>query len=380
MPKRKKYMRLPNAFGSIRYLGKGRSMPYAVHPPCTQRDDKGIYVRPAALCYVPDWYTGFAVLTAYHAGTYQPGMEYTISKDVQGSNVDLDAFCRRVLKDVTMMTGAAPEGMTLAEVFEQFISYKFGETATKTYSPGTEKIYRNGFKHMAPLHDRPIIQITLDDLQQCVNDCERGKAVRKNIVLTAKQLYKYAIPRHICEENPAQFLVIPEGRECVHGVPFSDAEIKILWKHRQDPVARALVIMCYSGFRITAYQKLTVAGNYFQGGVKTAAGKGRIVPIHPGIAELLPLPDVLTGSEARFREEMYALLPDLGMAGNPKHTPHDCRHTFSRLCESYGVRDVDRKRMLGHSLGGDITNSVYGHRSVDELMEQICKIPAPSDL
>lgn len=378
MPKRKKYMRLPNAFGSIRYLGKGRSMPYAVHPPCTQRDDKGIYVRPAALCYVPDWYTGFAVLTAYHAGTYQPGMEYTISKDVQGSNVDLDAFCRRVLKDVTMMTGAVPEGMTLAEVFEQFIDYKFGATATKTYSPGAEKAYRAGFKHLKPLHNHPISKITLDDLQQCVIDCDRGKGTRANIVLAAKQLYKYAVPRHLCEENPAQFLVVPEGRENVHGVPFTNEEVKIFWKNRSNPIARALVIMCYSGFRVSAYQTLEVHSDHFMGGIKTDAGKGRIVPIHPGIAELLPLPKELL--QTTFRKKMYEYLDSIGMTGDPRHTPHDCRHTFSRLCESYGVRDVDRKRMLGHSLSNDITNDVYGHRSVDELMEQIRKIPNPADL
>ena len=380
MPKRKKYMRLPNQFGSIRFLGKGRSMPYAVHPPCTQRDAKGNFIRPAALCYVPDWYTGFAVLSAYHAGTYQSGMELDIVKDAQDTRSDLDAYCRRLARNFAMIEGAAPQGQTLAEVFEQFMAHKFGDNAARKLSASAMTAYNQGFSYLSDLHDIPLQAITLDQLQQCVNQCDKSKATRQNIVLTAKQVYKFAVPRHLCEENTAQFLVIPEGRENVHGVPFTDAEIKNLWGHRQDPVARALVIMCYSGFRITAYQKLTVAGNYFQGGVKTAAGKGRIVPIHPGIAELLPLPDVLTGSEARFREEMYALLSDLGMAGNPKHTPHDCRHTFSRLCESYGVRDVDRKRMLGHSLGGDITNSVYGHRSVDELMEQICKIPAPSDL
>ena len=56
------------------------------------------------------------------------------------------------------------------------------------------------------------------------------------------------------------------------------------------------------------------------------------------------------------------------------HTPHSTRHTFSRLCESYDVKEADRKRMLGHSLKGDITNGVYGHRSVEELKKEIEKI------
>ena len=50
MPKRKKHPRLPNGYGSIRYLGKSRKNPYAVHPPA---DIDGN--RPPALCYVDDW-------------------------------------------------------------------------------------------------------------------------------------------------------------------------------------------------------------------------------------------------------------------------------------------------------------------------------------
>ena len=42
MPKRKKHPRLPNAFGSIRYIGKGRTNPYAVHPPVTETNEAGV--------------------------------------------------------------------------------------------------------------------------------------------------------------------------------------------------------------------------------------------------------------------------------------------------------------------------------------------------
>jgi hypothetical protein len=47
------------------------------------------------------------------------------------------------------------------------------------------------------------------------------------------------------------------------------------------------------------------------------------------------------------------------------------------LCEKYGVRENDRKRMLGHSFGGDVTNAVYGHRTLEELRTEIEKIKVP---
>ena len=39
-----------------------------------------------------------------------------------------------------------------------------------------------------------------------------------------------------------------------HGIPFSDDELKILWENEDNPVIEFVLIMCYSGYRITAYK------------------------------------------------------------------------------------------------------------------------------
>ena len=92
-------------------------------------------------------------------------------------------------------------------------------------------------------------------------------------------------------------------------------------------------------------------------------------------------PDNILGcTPAEFRTSMYEKLEELGIAytsDGKKHTPHDCRHTFSYLCEKYGVNENDRKRMMGHSFGSDITNAKYGHRTLEELRGQIEKIKLP---
>ena len=44
------------------------------------------------------------------------------------------------------------------------------------------------------------------------------------------------------------------------------------------------------------------------------------------------------------------------------------------LLEKYGVSENDRKRMMGHSFGKDITNKVYGHRTLEDLRAEIEKI------
>lgn len=46
---------------------------------------------------------------------------------------------------------------------------------------------------------------------------------------------------------------------------------------------------------------------------------------------------------------------------------------FSRLFEKYKVMENDRKRMLGHKIG-DVTNDTYGHRTLEDLRNEIEKI------
>ena len=151
--------------------------------------------------------------------------------------------------------------------------------------------------------------------------------------------------------------------------------------NKEDETAEMLLIMCYSGWRISEYKNMEVnlKERYFFGGIKTEAGKNRTVPIHSSIYPLVERrlkrdSQLLSYSTGEFRKRMDELLDRLGLQCNPKHTPHDCRHTFSMLCEHFEVKENDRKRMLGHSFKDDITNKVYGHRDLEDLRKEIEKI------
>ncbi len=384
MPKRKKYPRLPNAYGSIRFLGKNRTNCYAVHPPCTEINDLGDYVRPKAICYVDDWYVGFAVLNAWHAGTYKPGDEITFKAYRAASSEDLDAFCERLLTDFSahahMEIVKKEREPTFRDVYDQWYEWKYGENAKKKLSKASIDSTKAAFKNCAMLHDKVFHELRLNDLQACIDNCPYRSASIELMSSLIKQLYKYALLHELCEKDYSVGLLIPQSDD-EHGVPFSDKELCILWANKNDPIVEMLLIMCYSGYRITAYKTITTNTEdwYFQGGIKTASGKDRIVPIHSSIQPLVKARMerdgcILKMSKVYFRSKVYPTLSRLGVT---KHTPHDCRHTFSRLCEKYGVNENDRKRMLGHSFGNDITNGIYGHRTLEELRNEIEKIQLP---
>lgn len=379
--KRKKYPRLPNSFGSIRYLGDNRSNPYAVHPPSKLADDLGDYIRPKALCYVNDWYVGFAVLNAYHAGTYQVGDELKFAGYKKLDNADLDDFCRRVLADYAVHAHAETilnaDKKTFSQIYEAFYDRKYGANATKKLSEQSRNSTRAAFKNLSVLHDKLFEDITHKDMQDAIIACNGQASTRQNMISLLHQMYQYASLYEEIEKDYSVGLQVGNVEEEEHGEPFTSSDLELLWQKKNDPVIEFLLIMCYSGYRISAYRTLEVNTKewYFKGGLKTPAGKGRIVPIHTAIRPLVEKRiardgGLLVCTVSSYRKSMYATLADLNIA---PHTPHDCRHTFSWLCEKYEVRENDRKRMLGHKFK-DITNQVYGHRELNELREQIEKI------
>lgn len=304
------------------------------------------------------------------------------------------------------------------------------------------------YRKLSCFYNLPLDEIGVMEWQRLVNETAasgHSRSAVTDLVTLIRQLYRFAYPRDMCTREHGNYVVMPYTSEELHHQDFTDAELKILWENRDDPVVGMLLIMCYSGFRIGEFATLQVVldqdgrTGYFCGGIKTKAGKNRIVPVHSAIMPLLRQildskgqPVFFCGrSTRRFREFMKKTLirleidtaPDneldgaepgkngavpekngsspgsnmalpgknRPLANSPPvsgvyrelqgeyryHTPHSCRHTFSRLCESYGVSEADRKRMLGHSFGNDITNGVYGHRSVEELRAEIEKIKVP---
>lgn len=359
MARRKKHPKLPNGFGSIKYLGKGRYRPYAVYPPVTEYTEKGP-VTPKALAYVETWDEGYEILAARK-------LENEGKIKIQNG----------VYIDRTP---------TFKEVYEDFFKEKYQIELRENKKTSSMFSVQAAFKNSSNLHDMQFGQIRYKDLQNVINNCPLKHSSLELIVSLMHQMYRYAIKYDIVEKDYSAAIFIPIPDDDEGGVPFSDDDLKILWKNKDDPVIQMILIMCYSGFRITAFKniKVNLKERYFKGGVKTNASKNRIVPIHSCIYDMVKNryqgSDLLGCSALVFRNSMYRKLADLGIANAPtgeRHTPHDCRHTFSMLCERYEVNENDRKRMMGHSFGEDITNEKYGHRTIEDLRLQMEKIKTP---
>ncbi len=236
------------------------------------------------------------------------------------------------------------------------------------------------FKNCSALHNKKFKELRKYDLQSVIDLCPLKHASLELIVTLFKQMYKFAKENDITDKNYSEFVQINIPDDDESGEPFTQEELDILWKNKDNETVQFILVMIYSGFRIKAFETIEINNKekYFKGGVKTRAGKGRIVPIHTSI-----LPYALNFVPGAFKagyfrlKSFYPVLEQLGInitASGKKHTPHDCRHTFSWLCDRYKVDELSKHLLMGHSLGNDVEKSVYGHRTIDELRVEINKI------
>ena len=378
MKKKQKHPRLPSGFGSIRYLGGKRSRPYQVRAAAHMEGDQ--IVPGDILTYTDDWYKGFALLTAYNAHTWHPG------NDVEDLFIDesegLDGLVSRLLDDYRHITGRKFETArrtTFKDVADSWYKDKYERDEKRVFAEGTKGNIRRGINLLEGIFDRPFAGLRLADLQAAIDDID--KPTMQNLVTSILHgIYKYAMLHELVEKDYSAG-IRTDAHENKHGTPFTPGEIRKLWKDRKNPAAEMLLIMIYSGFRISAYESMEVnlEKRYFKGGVKTAASKGRIVPIHHQIYQLVKARMERDGVLIRDAHNYGYVLSYYCRSHGMDHTPHHARHTFSMLCERYGVNENDRKRLLGHAFN-DVTNGVYGHRSLEDLHKEIEKIPTCDNL
>lgn len=239
--------------------------------------------------------------------------------------------------------------------------------------------YRAAFKYFEPLWYERIADIDVDSLQECVDDCPRGKRTRENMRTVCGLVYKYGIPRKVIPDNLnlAPFLIV-EGDPAQHRSSFTDVEIlKIKKACGTIPHADMIYCMIYSGFRPSEFLALTAADydparQTLTGGAKTDAGRDRVVTVSPKIlpiiaaraaagGPLFPDPSGRAWKLKTFTETaFYPALERIGIdnpiveAGGVKRhriTPHSCRHTFATLMKRVDGADKDKLELIGHTSG-----------------------------
>ena len=280
--------------------------------------------------------------------------------------------------------------ITLLELFDLW-----KEKKSFKLSEGSQRTLRSAFKHLRKYYDYKYRELKAYHMQETIDFCERGYSTQGQIKTLWGHLDKFALELDIINKCYSDLITadpIPETSR----TRFTNAEIEKVWdlyersqagedlgNPRVEPdLIDTILIFIYSGFRITELLQMKLEdvnldeGTFF-GGVKTKAGKDRIVPIHSLIQPMVQRrieqnEEYLIEFKGKkmnsvtYRSKFAYILGHLKI----DKTPHECRHTFESMLDSAGANRKCIDLMMGHK-SKDTGNRVYNHKTIQELKDAI---------
>ena len=255
---------------------------------------------------------------------------------------------------------------------QQDMNVKFKDLYKKWLDGHTEKVtqstincYKSAYKYFSSLYYVEIAKIRTEHMQKCIDECPHGKRTKENMKALGTSLWRYAMQLDIVDRNYAEYLYIHK-EESAEKIAFSKEQLDLMWKKvKEFPNLKYVLVLCYTGMRLSEMlgamtEDYDPAEGYFVTGVKTDAGKNRIITISPKIkpffAEFGTDKHLFTELSAKkFRSDIYypalqALdLDPLKEDGTHINTPHICRHTFATLMKNVPAPATDKQKLIGHS-------------------------------
>lgn len=349
---RGKPIKNPNGYGSVVKLSGNRRKPFEVR--VNTRMDERYYPVYDVLGRFPTREEGMIALAEYNKNPYS----------------------------------ISDREMTFSQLYEKFYKNKY-EYSGKTYSKSSMDCTRSAYNYCSTLHDLTYSKLRADDFRSVLGQINsKGKklshALQEHIKNLFTQMDRYALQNDVIEKGYASFASITVAEDDTPGVPFTTDELQLLWDNKNFPWVDSILIYIYSGWRISELILMPTADinlqeGTFKGGLKTAAGKNRIVPIHSKIRDFVEYRlDANHGTlfavngqpitAGTYTNLFKKTLKAIGI--NTYHTPHDCRHTFTSLLDSAGVNQVCIDRLIGHA-SGSLTTRTYTHKTLTELKQAI---------
>lgn len=367
--KRHKYRRLPNGFGQITELKSNLRAPFRAMITVGKTAEGRPICRPLKpKAYFETYNEAYAALVEYHKNPY-----------------DLDA------------------NMTVEILFKKWSPGYFSEV-----TPSTIRGINAAWKYCEPLYSMPVVDLKAHHIKSCIEEAYvirngdkiYASSVTKGLIKTMfNKMLGYAVEYDLVQVNVAKnFVLDKRTRKDARTVKnehmsFTDDEMQTLWKNiNTSEIADMVLIQCYTGWRpqelgTIKLENIDLDKWTMIAGMKTEAGKDRLVPIHSRIRPLVAkryTKASAVGSEylltcdngqfmtyAKYAYRFTKLVHVLGL--NPDHKPHDGRKHFITQAKKYKLDEYAIKYIVGHAID-DITEKIYTERDKDWLAREIEKI------
>ena len=349
-------MRLPNGYGSVEKLNGNRRNPWRVRVTRSWDVDvdTGIVKQiRVTIGYYPSKKEAMQALAAYNE------TPWTINN------------------------------FTLEDIYERWSDEHF-----QTISQSNISGYKAAWKVFEPIKHMKMNDIKLDHLQHAVDTSGKNRPTLRKVKSLVSQLFDYAIKHeYISVEKskiPGYINIDKAGNpNGITRTPFTEPEIERLWNDTANDTTKIILMMIYSGVRISELLELKKENVNLElhcfniTEAKTKAGI-RTVPIHDRtfpffqrfMDDTTNTTDYLlhnSGNPWQYRNFYDSYWTPTMNQLNMEHRPHDTRHTCVSMLTAKGVDERIVKKIVGHA-GNSVTQIVYTHVEIQQLLKEINKL------
>lgn len=264
---------------------------------------------------------------------------------------------------------------------------------TKKYqglSQDTKNSYRAAFNKLKPLHNKVFRKITAREVQDLVDTFTVGKSSMNDVRTLLGLLYNRAQFHKISDEDLSKVIYFGTDKKSKKKHILTEKEIKDLIKNDTMDYVDVLLCFVYTGARpsellLMETKNVHLKENCMVGGIKTDAGKDRILIIHPKIKKYIKkwynpknkylffrLDNGQPISTQYWQRQIFdKIVETLGL--NEELTPYSTRHTFATLADKFKVSDTIINKTIGHT-DTEFRRKTYTHPEVKQIYKEISKI------
>lgn len=223
------------------------------------------------------------------------------------------------------------------QLIDYWTTYEKGEF--EKLSKDKKTGYRGAWKKLKDIHYRPVDQLTVAEIRDCVSKSASTYYTVKDCKTVLTKLFELAGADGWCSKDIPSYIVLPKLKE-KERVPFTEEEQASLWRVYESGDIRAAVplVMIYTGAMPGEMQQLKVENidlvnhKILDSGMKTEVRKKSAIYIPDDIIPVLE--DLIANAKPngylwpKNEKKWYADYYDvLKVAGCRKLEPYSCRHT-----------------------------------------------------
>ena len=278
--------------------------------------------------------------------------------------------------------------ITFQELFEKWSKSKF-----PTISQSNKNGYNASYSLCGTLYNQAFKDIKLANLQYVVDNCGKNYPTLRKLKVLFGQMYEYAMKNDICNKDYSEFVDIVKYKDRNPNKrdrnKFTKEDIDRLWEQKDDKYYQIVLMLIYTGVRISELLELKkenvflneqyfdVLSSKTENGIRKVPIADKILPFFKAWyndTDSKYLLHTENGEPFKYRNyyDSYfsPLMENLGL----EQTPHCCRHTCISMLAEAKVDQTTIKKIVGHSGAMTLTEKVYTHLGVKELINVINKI------